>query len=282
MNTKLLSIVFALVLFGSTLATFPVARGLAAPQEQGQTIIYVVRYGDTLSALAVRYQTTVSEIVRINGLTNPNLIYVGQVLRIPVGSTQQPFIYIVRRGDTLSGIAARFGTTVAALVRANGIRNPNLIYVGQRLVIPTGGGTPPPPPPPPPITPGPTCVHVVQRGESLSSIGRIYGVNPYEIARVNNIRPPYIIYAGQRLFIPTSNCVTTPVPATATATTVPGTSPTATTPSYPPPPGETETPVPTATTVPPTETPVASPTATTPSYPPPPAETATPVPTSYP
>ncbi|MCL4266421.1 MAG: LysM peptidoglycan-binding domain-containing protein [Anaerolineae bacterium] len=139
---------------------------------------YTVQYGDTLFSIARRYNTTVSAIVAANNIPNPNLIYVGQVLEIPTdgGPPPQPTApppgpqptpptpppggsttYVVQRGDTLSSIARRFNTTVSAIVAANNIANPNLIYVGQVLVIPTGsttppppGSTPPPPPPPPP------------------------------------------------------------------------------------------------------------------------------------
>ena len=76
-------------------------------------------------------------LAQLNGIANPNRIYVGQVIRIPVDSSGpvQPTYYVVKRGDTLSGIAARFGTTYQRLMQLNGIRNPNLIYVGQRLRI---------------------------------------------------------------------------------------------------------------------------------------------------
>ena len=70
----------------------------------------------------------------LNGIADPNLIYPGQVLRLPDSSSV--LVYQVVRGDTLSGIALRFGTTVQALVRANHIVDPNLIDVGQTLVIP--------------------------------------------------------------------------------------------------------------------------------------------------
>ncbi len=69
-------------------------------------------------------------------------------------------IYVVRRGDTLYSIARRLGTTVDAIMRLNGLTNPNVIYVGQRLRIPDGATTPPPvtptPTTPPPMTPTPT------------------------------------------------------------------------------------------------------------------------------
>ena len=87
--------------------------------------------GDTLSRIAAKYGTTVAKLVEINGIKNPNLIRVGQVLRLPGGAVK----YTVVAGDTLSRIAAKYGTTVAKLAADNGIKNPNLIHVGQVITI---------------------------------------------------------------------------------------------------------------------------------------------------
>jgi len=99
-----------------------------------------VRWGENLTLIARWYGTTVWAIVRENGLSNPNLIYAGQWLRIPTWSppppSPRPTWYRVRPGDTLSGIAWRFGTTIWAIANANGIWNVNLIYAGQWLWIP--------------------------------------------------------------------------------------------------------------------------------------------------
>lgn len=100
-------------------------------------ITYTVRRGDTLSGIASRYHTTVAALAQFNGISNPNRIYAGQVIRIPAGSEgpAQPVYYVVKWGDTLSGIAVRFGTTYQRLMQLNGIQNPNRIYAGQRLRI---------------------------------------------------------------------------------------------------------------------------------------------------
>src|ERR1700736_3641056 len=74
--------------------------------------------------------------------------------------------YVVQRGDTLFSIALRFGVSLSALINANNIANPNLIFVGQQLTIPGPGGTIPPPPPPPQGN----STYVVQRGDTLSQI----------------------------------------------------------------------------------------------------------------
>lgn len=151
---------------------------------------YQVQRGDNMSSLAAQYNTTVQAIVEKNGLSNPNVIYVGQMLCMPgpagaqssdqaaapsaasagnlapsadvaaaaaaapavdaapsgdtvaapssspVDSATGPTTYQVQRGDTLSGIAAGYNTTVEVLMATNGIGNPNFIYVGQSLQVP--------------------------------------------------------------------------------------------------------------------------------------------------
>jgi len=106
--------------------------------------------GDNLFRIALRHGTTVSALVRANGLRSPDRIYAGQRLTIasPVGRTGTsgalgPGAHLVRAEDNLFRIALRYGTTVPALVRANGLRSPDKIFVGQRLVIPTGGSAAP-------------------------------------------------------------------------------------------------------------------------------------------
>ena len=98
----------------------------------GQT--HVVQYGENLSGIATRYGTTWQELARVNGLSNPDMIYSGQTLNVVGGqSVATSGICVVEYGDTLSSIAGQFGTTVARLVSANGISNPDYIYVGQVL-----------------------------------------------------------------------------------------------------------------------------------------------------
>jgi len=99
---------------------------------QSTTGTYTVRSGDSLSAIAVRFGTTVSALQSANNIRNANLIYPGQVLRVSGQATAQR-TYTVRSGDNLSVIAGRLGTTVGHLQSMNGIRNANLIYPGQTL-----------------------------------------------------------------------------------------------------------------------------------------------------
>jgi LysM repeat protein len=107
------------------------------------------------------------------------------------------FCHTVRPGESVSSIAARYGTTVHAIVQANNLWNPNLIYVGQCLIIP-GAGTAPPPKP----GKGCTVKHTVRRGEFLKQISARYGANWRTVAQINGLANPNLIYPGQVLVIP--------------------------------------------------------------------------------
>ena len=130
---KIVVIVLTVVLLQLALVSFV---GHAAPPIRW----HYVQWGENLTLIARWYGTTTWAIVQENGLSNPNLIYAGQSLRIPAsgGSTPSPSPtrYRVQRGDTLIGIAWRYGTTVWAIANANGIANVNQIYYGQWLTIP--------------------------------------------------------------------------------------------------------------------------------------------------
>lgn len=164
----------------------------------GQT--YTVRPGDTLYAIALRYNTTVSRLVSLNNISNPNLISVGQVLIVSTsgGTTTPPpstsTTYTVRSGDTLYSIARRYNTTVARLVSLNNISNPNLIRVGQVLIVSTSGGTTTPPP-------SSSTTYTVRSGDTLYSIARRYNTTVARLVSVNNISNPNLIRVGQVLTI---------------------------------------------------------------------------------
>lgn len=102
-------------------------------------VTYTVKKGDTLSGIAAKYGTTYQKIAADNGIANPNLIYPGQKLKIytsgsaPVKDTA--VYYTIKKGDTLSGIAAKYGTTWQKLAEMNNIKNPNLIYPGVKIRV---------------------------------------------------------------------------------------------------------------------------------------------------
>ena len=110
------------------------------------TSIYVVKAGDTLGKIAVRFGTTVAELLRLNGMANPDTLALGQTFDRPAStgaSTTEPTSvpgtprrYVVQKGDTSLSIARRYGLTVTQLLQVNGLTNPDRIYPGQTLVIP--------------------------------------------------------------------------------------------------------------------------------------------------
>lgn len=103
--------------------------------QNNTTSTYTVVSGDTLSGIAQKFGTTTNELARINNISNVNKIYVGQVLKVNSSKPTGTKIYIVQYGDTLSGIAQKFGTTVNNLKVKNNISNVNKIYVGQKIIL---------------------------------------------------------------------------------------------------------------------------------------------------
>ena len=174
------------------LATVPAAW--AAPESAYRTV-HVVKRGENLYRIATRYGTTVQAIARVNHIKNPNRIYVGERLIIP-GKTApaKARAHYVKRGQTLSGIAQRYGVTTKALMQANGIKNANRIYVGQRLVIPKRYVKA--------KVPYRGVWYTVRHGDTLSGIAWRTGVSPWRLASVNGLQNPNLIYAGQKLYIP--------------------------------------------------------------------------------
>ena len=100
-------------------------------------ISYVVKKGDTLSSIASKYNTTYQKLAKYNGIKNPNKIYPGEIIKIP-SSNITPTTYVVKKGDTLSGIASKFGLNWKTLYNNNKSvigNNPNKIYPGMVLNI---------------------------------------------------------------------------------------------------------------------------------------------------
>lgn len=107
----------------------------SAPIQAPATNTYTVRSGDTLSSIAAKFGTNYQALASLNGISNPNLIYVGQVLRVNGSANAGSVYYTVRAGDNLSAIASRYGTSYQSIAALNGLANPNLIFAGQTLKI---------------------------------------------------------------------------------------------------------------------------------------------------
>ncbi|MDU5107449.1 MULTISPECIES: LysM peptidoglycan-binding domain-containing protein [unclassified Clostridium] len=152
---------------------------------------YVVKEGDTLSSIAVKYGTTYESIAKLNGISNPNLIYPGQVLKIEASkkdaSNGEAIYYTVKDGDSLSLIAAKYGVSYQTLASINGISNPNLIYPGQVLLIRGDNKS--------------KIYYTVRPGDTISSIAATHGLSYQSIVNLNKISNPNLIYPGEVLRI---------------------------------------------------------------------------------
>ena len=232
------------------LAKAPAVRWRGAPAKVPPDG-YRVRWGDSLTVIARRFGTSVKAIQRLNDLEGTR-IYTGQVLRIPGlrrasagrgGSSRSqpakraapnstasaPERYRVRRGDSLSVIARRFGTSVGAIKRMNGLRG-SRIHPGQVLKLSEPPQVPKNPAPPeptaaakaeaPPRSPRPPAsqprVYRVRRGDSLITIARRFGTSVGEIRRANRLKGSRI-FAGQRLQIPVQATTTAKLQPAGTA-----------------------------------------------------------------
>ncbi|HEC22588.1 MAG TPA: LysM peptidoglycan-binding domain-containing protein [Chloroflexi bacterium] len=169
-----------------------VAQGMNARAQLASQTTYQVRAGDTLSAIALRLGVPLDDIVRANGLSDPDRIYVGQVLVIPRPAGSGGEVYTVQAGESLAAIARRFGVSADDIVRVNGLRDRNDIYAGQQLVIPASG-----------VATSPEEVsYTVRRGDSLYRISLVFGVTVDDLLAVNSLASPGAIYPGLELKIP--------------------------------------------------------------------------------
>jgi LysM repeat protein len=176
--------------------------------------IVIVQPGDTLSQIALEHGVTVAQLSALNGISDPNRIYAGQRLRLTpqaAGATPAPVakakantvVHVVAWGETLTGIARHYGSTISAIAAANGIANPSFLRVGQRLTIPGTAAPAASNKPKPAAVPAPAPkTHVVVSGETLTGIARRYGSTISAIASANGIANPSFLRVGQRLTIP--------------------------------------------------------------------------------
>ena len=144
---------------------------------------YKVKAGDTLSGIAQKFGTTTKALQNLNGISNANKIFAGQLLYVK--GTAKTQTYTVKAGDTLSGIAALYGTTTQALQSLNGIANPNLIYAGQKLIVNGTAAT--------------KKYHKVKAGDTVSGLAAYYNSSQNNIVKWNNLSSPDKIYVGQNL-----------------------------------------------------------------------------------
>jgi LysM repeat protein len=196
--------------------------GAGAAQADEQ---YTVRPGDTVSHIAVRTGASVSAITRANALPSSARIRIGQTLTIPTGTSAPSSArtapapaapaptasYTVRSGDTVSRIAAQHGTSVPAIVAANGLDSRAFIRVGQKLSIPgaAGASAPAPAAAAPAATSG---TYTVTTGDTVSGIAAKHGTTVAAIVAANGLDARAFIRIGQKLTVP--GAAPAPAPAT--------------------------------------------------------------------
>jgi LysM repeat protein len=184
-------------------AVVPAPAVVAAPAvPQPNPGRYTVRAGDTLGAIARRFGLSVPKIADWNGLANPNLLRVGQVLvltppRAPEPAPAQPAareaapraapqadanVYVVQPGDVLWSIAARLGVDAGALAVVNNLGPNELIFPNQRLLVPSR-----------------EVHHVVAPGDTLTSIAAAYATSVADLVTLNELANPDMVVIGQRL-----------------------------------------------------------------------------------
>ena len=175
------------------------------------TFSYTVQPGDSMWKIAQRFGVPLDALIAANPqIPNPSLIFPGQIVCVPT-TTPPPttcppgtFSYTVQPGDSMFTIAQRFGVSLNALIAANPqIPNPNLIFPGQIVCVPTTT--------PPPTCPPGTFSYTVQPGDSMFTIAQRFGVSLNALIAANpQIPNPSLIFPGQIVCVPT----TTPPPTT--------------------------------------------------------------------
>ncbi|MEH7180581.1 C40 family peptidase [Neobacillus vireti] len=200
---------------------------------------HTVQKGDSLSKIASKYQTTVSELKSLNGLKS-DLIFVNQTLKVsaaaqpavslPAPAASPTSVYVVKSGDYLGKIAKQFATSVKELKDLNGLKS-DMIYVGQTLKVSGKAEIATPPPAAvasPPANVSSTAVYSVVSGDTLSKIGVQYKMTVQELKQLNGLKSD-MIYVGQKLKVSGQASVTTPPPAPTTQVVTPPAEPAKTT-----------------------------------------------------
>jgi membrane-bound lytic murein transglycosylase D len=156
---------------------------------------HTVRRGDTLSRIAKKYGTTVSAIVEANRMKNRNRLSVGQVLAIPGEGGQSapsnPGIHTVKKGESLSTIAEKYGVKAGDLESWNDLGSPHALYPGQKLIVAASEEPR-----------NRVIVHKVMRGDTLNGIAQRYGTSTGTLLKTNGLRRSDKIYPGQKIRVP--------------------------------------------------------------------------------
>ncbi|MEI6157657.1 MAG: LysM peptidoglycan-binding domain-containing protein, partial [Atribacterota bacterium] len=176
----------------------------ASPHHVLASTFHTVRPGDSLWNISKHYQIPLDKILQINGLTDSIVLQIGQRIKISnEEQTRAPFFYEVKSGDNLWTIAKRYGVPVKTLLQDNNLPENAVLQIGQKIKINSSkmnGSV---------SLPGVTSqprgktrtIHVIQNGDSLWAISRIYGVSIKSILQVNNLKEDSVLPIGMKLSI---------------------------------------------------------------------------------
>ena len=158
---------------------------------------HTVKRGDTLSKIAASHGTSIEALAAANGIKDYHRLRTGQVLAIPAegygapNPSRNPGIHTVRRGDTLSGISAKYGIRLNDLLEWNDLKSRDLLHPGQKLIVEGSG-----------VSQERVIVHKVRRGDTIRAIAQKYGASTATVLKTNGLRATDKIYPGQRIKVP--------------------------------------------------------------------------------
>lgn len=179
----------------AALARIPKQERIAKASVVASDVNHTVRRGETLSRIARKYGTTVTAIAAANGIKNYHRLRVGQVLAIPGAEYSPPpenaGIHTVRKGETLSGIAAKYGVRTGDLAEWNDLGSRATLYPGQKLIVAASKAPQ-----------DRVIVHKVKRGDTINSIAQKYGSTTGRLLKTNGLKPSDKIYPGQKIKVP--------------------------------------------------------------------------------
>jgi membrane-bound lytic murein transglycosylase D len=176
------------------------SRSSLSESKKKEVTFYTVKKGETLSDIALKFGTTTNQIMKLNGLKNPNHIKKGQRLRIRPTNVLEGGVFTqhkVKGGETLSYLAEKHGVSVSAIMEANGLTNKHRIKTGQSLLIPTKRSGK--------KTTEKITLYTVKKGDTISLLAMKFKTSPQRIKKLNGLRNLDHIKRGQKLKIPTAS-----------------------------------------------------------------------------
>ena len=177
----------------------PSSAAASLPPATATQFSYTVKTGDTVSAIARKFQLSTKQLLEINGLSSKALIVPGQKLKlvpnavVPANQVKanEATVHVVKRGETVQSIAKKYGISITTVLSINKLSAAAIIFPGQRLKI--GSVIPKAKKPVAPET------HAVQAGETLASIANHYGLQLNDLLAVNGFTESSLVYSGQTI-----------------------------------------------------------------------------------